>query len=48
MSDVTRRAFPRRTGPLGGGLPAAPLLTACGGGTGGDPAIPPGVVTMGR
>ncbi|MEU6731401.1 hypothetical protein ABZ917_47500 [Nonomuraea wenchangensis] len=39
MSDVTRRAFLRPTGLIGGGLLAAPVLGACGGGSGGGQAV---------
>ncbi|GAA4968026.1 multiple sugar transport system substrate-binding protein/arabinosaccharide transport system substrate-binding protein [Nonomuraea thailandensis] len=46
MSDVTRRAFLRRTGLIGGGLLAAPVLGACGGGTGGGQAVKSGAVTI--
>ncbi|MEU6718407.1 hypothetical protein ABZ897_43670 [Nonomuraea sp. NPDC046802] len=46
MSDVTRRTFLRRTGLIGGGLLAAPMLGACGGGTGGSPAVKSGAVTI--
>ncbi|MEV4567536.1 ABC transporter substrate-binding protein [Nonomuraea sp. NPDC049419] len=45
MSDLTRRSFLRRTGMIGGGLLAAPVLSACGGSDGG-PAVTSGAVTI--
>lgn len=46
MSDLTRRSFLRRTGMIGGGLLAAPVLGACGGGGDGGPAVTSGAVTI--
>src|SRR5690349_19384016 len=45
MTELSRRAFLRGTGLVGGGLLAAPLLAACGGDGGGE-AVTSGAVTV--